>query len=312
MIKEINTGIGNLTTPNGLATPIAIDANRNGSIELVYAGDLHGNMWKFDFTGASSSDWKVAFAGKPLFKATNKAGVAQPITSKPQVGTHPDGGLMVYFGTGKYFETGDNTDLATQSLYGVRDECALSTSGCTASNAAKVLPSNLLEQTITYEGMQTFSGNSWEIRQFSQNSATSSQRGFLVDLVYGNNTKGERILATPLLWADRVIFVSAIPDSDVCAGGGSSWIIELDPKAGGRTNHSVFDLARDGTYGTSNEYNNKAVNARKVVGGMIKNLGQIRDSGGKSHKYGSTSTGTIDRSTQQNDGSRRISWRQIQ
>ena len=45
---------------------------------------------------------------------------------------------------------------------------------------------------------------------------------------------------------------------------------------------------------------------------MIKNLGQIRDSGGKSHKYGATSTGTIDRSTQQNDGSRRISWRQIQ
>ena len=312
LLKEINTGIGNTTTPNGLATPIAIDSNRNGSIDLVYAGDLHGNMWKFDFTGTSVSDWKVAFAGKPLFKATNSNGVSQPITSKPQVGAHPDGGLMVYFGTGKYFETGDSTDIAIQSLYGVRDECALSTSGCTASAAAKVLRSNLLQQTITYEGMQTFSGNAWEIRQFSQNSATSNHRGFYVDLLYSNNAKGERILATPLLWSDRVIFVSAIPDSDVCAGGGASWIIELDPKTGGRTYHSVFDLARDGTYGASNEYNSKAVNARKVIGGMIKNLGQIRDSGGKSHKYGATSTGTIDRSTQQNDGSRRISWRQIQ
>ncbi|MCZ4306610.1 PilC/PilY family type IV pilus protein [Zoogloeaceae bacterium G21618-S1] len=318
LIKKIDTSVGSATTPNGLATPVVIDSDQNGSIDLVYAGDLHGNLWKFDFTGSSSSNWKVAFGGKPLFKATDggSPAQAQPITAKVQVSKHPKQGLMVYFGTGKYFESGDNTDLSKQSLYGVQDECGIGVSGTgcgSVSNASKVARSDLLVQSITYEGSQAFNGNVWEIRQFSQNTPTVNQRGFLVDLVPPTNIKaGERILTDPILWKDRIIYVSSIPDDDACAGGGSSWIIELAPYTGARTEHNVFDLARDGTYGSSNEYNNKVVSGRRVVGGMIKSLGQVRDAGGKTHKYGSTSTGTIDKSTQQSDGSRRISWRQLQ
>lgn len=318
LIRKIDTGAGTAATPNGLATPVVIDSDQNGSIDLVYAGDLHGNLWKFDFTGSSNSNWKVAFGGKPLFKANDGGNTpqAQPITAKVQVSKHPSKGLMVYFGTGKYFESGDNTDLAKQTLYGVQDECGIGVSGTgcgSISTASKVTRSDLLVQSITYEGSQSFNGNVWEIRQFSQNTPTVNHRGFLVDLVPPSKIQeGERILTDPILWKDRIIYVSSIPDDDACAGGGSSWIIELAPYTGGRTEHSVFDLSRDGTYGSSNEYNNKVVSGRRVVGGMIKSLGQVRDTGGKTHKYGSTSTGTIDRSTQQSDGSRRISWRQLQ
>ncbi len=317
LLKEMNTNAGSAEAPNGLATPIAIDANRNGSTDLVYAGDLYGNMWKFDFTGSEISDWKISFGGKPLFTAFDKNSKRQAITSKPQVGPHADGGLMLYFGTGKYFETGDNTDLAMQTMYGVRDECGLSNgSGCnTITTSAKVSRGNLLEQKIEYEGLQSFNGNSWEIRQFSENAPNTNHRGFFVDLAYKDKMLGERILATPLLWSDRVIFVSSIPDDDACAGGGTSWIIELAPESGGRTKFSVFDLARDGTYGDSSKYddgkNKTVVNGRKVVGGMIKGLGQLRDTG-KTFKYGATSSGTIDDSQQQNDSARRISWQQIQ
>ena len=317
LIKKIDTGVGGATTPNGLATPVVIDSDQNGSIDLVYAGDLMGNVWKFDFTGASNSAWKVAFGGKPLFTATDggSPAQAQPITAKIQVSKHPKKGLMVYFGTGKYFESGDNTDLSKQTLYGVQDECGIGVSGAgcgSISTSAKVARSELLVQSIIYEGAQSFSGNTWEIRQFSQNTPTVNQRGFLVDLVPPSNTKqGERILTAPILWRDRIIYVSSIPDDDACAGGGSSWIIELAPYSGARTDFSVFDLARDGSYGSSNLYNNKVVSGRRVVGGMIKSLGQIRD-GNVTHKYGSTSTGSIDKSTQQSDGNRRISWRQLQ
>lgn len=316
-LREIDTGVGSAETPNGLATPIAVDANRNGSTDLVYAGDLRGNVWKFDFTGAKASDWKISFGGKPLFKAADNAGKSQPITSKPQVGPHASGGLMLYFGTGKYFETGDNANMTVQSMYGVRDECGLSNgTGCnTITTSSKVSRGNLLEQTIDYEGTQPFNGNSWDIRLFSNNQPNTSHRGFFVDLSYKSNKLGERILATPLLWSDRVIFVSSIPDDDACAGGGASWIIELEPESGGRTEFSVFDLARDGTYGDTSKYddgqNKTVVNGRKVVGGMIKGLGQLRDNG-KTFKYGATSGGNIDVSEQQNDGSRRISWQQIQ
>ncbi len=325
-LLEINTGVGSSATPNGMATPLAIDADQNGSIDIVYAGDLYGNLWKFDFTSKTANNWKLAFGGKPLFKATNAGGTAQPITTKPTAGFHPDGGLMLYFGTGKYFETGDNVDLSLQSLYGVRDECGPGMTGAcgSISTASKVARSNLLQQTITYEGNQTFTGKdengnttsgNWDIRQFSQNVANTTHKGFFVDLVYQSNYAGERILSTPILWSDRIIFVSAIPDDDVCKGGGDSWIIELSPFEGGRTDFSVFDLARDGSYGTNNYYNKQAVNARKVRGGMIGGdggLGQIDAGGGKTIKLGSTSSRKIDTSVQQNDGGQRISWRQIQ
>lgn len=312
LLREINTGAGDLATPNGLATPIAVDANRNGSTDLVYAGDLQGNVWKFDFTASDPNDWQIAFGGKPLFTATDKNDNPQPITSKPQVGTHADGGLILYFGTGKFFEGGDNADNSVQSLYGVRDECGLSIDSCDVpTSSAKVLRSNLLEQTITFEGPDTYGNATWEVRQFSQNTPSTSHRGFFVDLAYQGNALGERILATPLLWSDRVIFVTAIPEVDSCLGGGSSWIIELSPDTGGRTAFNVFDLAGDGSYGGSNDNPNLIVNGRKVVGGMIKNLGQIRDKG-KTHKYGATSARTIDTSTQKNDSGRRISWQQIQ
>ncbi len=317
-LLEIDTGVGSAATPNGIATPLAVDADQNGSIDIVYAGDLHGNLWKFDFTSKTANNWKLAFGGKPLFKATDASANAQPITTKPTAGFHPDGGLMLYFGTGKYFETGDNSNLSAQSLYGVRDECglAMTGTGCSSiSTTAKVVRSNLLQQTITYQGLQSFNGNSWEIRQFSQNAATTSHKGFYVDLVYNSTFAGERILSTPILWSDRIIYVSAIPDDDACAGGGDSWIIELSPYEGARTDFSVFDLALDGSYDNTNYYNKQAVNGRKVRGGMIGGdggLGQIDAGGGKTVKLGSTASGKIDTSVQKNDGGQRISWRQIQ
>ncbi|MBT0964000.1 pilus assembly protein [Denitromonas iodatirespirans] len=318
-LLELDTQVGSAATPNGLATPLAIDADQNGSIDLVYAGDIQGNLWKFDFTSKTQNNWTIAFAGKPLFKAQDANNNAQPITTKPTAGFHPDGGLMLYFGTGKYFETGDNTDTSLQSLYGVRDECGLGTtgSGCNSgiTASAKVLRANLLQQTIDYQGQQSFNGNSWEIRQFSQNQVNTTHKGFYVDLVYQATFNGERVLATPILWSDRVIFITAIPDNDVCAGGGDSWIIELAPYSGGRTDFSVFDLAKDGSYGNVNNYNNKVVSGRKIIGGMIGGdggIGQIDAGGGKRLKIGSTASGRLDTSIQQSDGSQRISWRQIQ
>ncbi|QID17191.1 hypothetical protein G3580_05755 [Nitrogeniibacter mangrovi] len=318
LLKELDTGVGSTTTPNGLSSPIAIDANRNGSIDLVYAGDLYGNIWKFDFTttNSTSNGWKIAFSGKPLFQAkylnSSNVTIRQPITTRPQVGVHSDGGFMVYFGTGKYFETGDNTDLSLQTLYGVRDECGLTVT-CTASGSSKVSRSDLLKQEITYEGTNSFNGNSWDVREFSQNQPNNTQKGFYVDLVYNANYQGERVLATPILWSDRVIYVTAIPDDDSCNGGGESWIIELAPETGGRTTFNPFDLAKDGTYGASSQINKgTAINGRKVKGGMIGGLGQMQAKDGKRLKIGSTSSASFDTSLQEGEGGRRISWRQIQ
>jgi type IV pilus assembly protein PilY1 len=111
---------------NGLSSPTAVDVNADKKVDFVYAGDLKGNMWKFDLTGQSAIEWGVAYNDgtydQPLFKAQGPNGSRQPITSKPEVMLHPERhGLMVLFGTGQLLGTSDFTDGTTQSVYGIWD-----------------------------------------------------------------------------------------------------------------------------------------------------------------------------------------------
>lgn len=258
LLKRIDTSVGSSAVPNGLATPVTIDSDRNGLIDLVYAGDYRGNLWKFDFSGASSSDWKVAFqtsgTPKPLFKAVDEFGNAQPITAKPAVARHPTQGLMVYFGTGKFFLTGDQGDLSRQTFYGVQDECALTTTGAcsTISTAAKVLRADLLEQEIYYEQTASFENTDTSFDytegvRLVTNNALTTQKGFYLDLVSpANGAEGERIIAQPNLAFDgRIDFATLIPNEDPCSSGTRSWYMSLDAVSGARHTFTVFDLNRD-------------------------------------------------------------------
>lgn len=130
LLKKIDTGAGdNVTQCNGLSTPVPIDLNYDGKVDYVYAGDLLGNMWKFDLTSNSKDDWGVFFKDStsdpmPLFQAKDKNGDTQPITGAPDVMYHCDesrGGLIVVFGTGKFISLGDNADTQVQSIYGIWD-----------------------------------------------------------------------------------------------------------------------------------------------------------------------------------------------
>jgi len=93
LIKTITTGVGSAASSNGLSTPIVIDKDGDRIADAIYAGDLQGNMWKFDVSSSNTNQWKVAFNQgpnpKPLFVAKDAAGVIQPITAKPQVGDTP-------------------------------------------------------------------------------------------------------------------------------------------------------------------------------------------------------------------------------
>ena len=139
-------GSGN-ANDNGLASPALVDLDGDGKTDVVYAGDNLGNLWKFDLTSVTESDWKVAFGiNKPLFTARGPATLTsttrdqvQPITAPPivrpndrsmTVGTGtsaktvPVGGMMVAFGTGRNLTSNDRrTDITqpVQTLYSVLD-----------------------------------------------------------------------------------------------------------------------------------------------------------------------------------------------
>jgi type IV pilus assembly protein PilY1 len=143
LIKKLDTGVVTTSAQcNGLSTPIAIDPNSNGTVDYVYAGDLYGNMWKFDLTSSNFNEWEIAFgddysgdgqinynktdaipdAPAALFTAKDPLGLNQPITTKPDVMKHCEkDGYMVVFGTGRYLGETDFVYYDTQSIYGIWD-----------------------------------------------------------------------------------------------------------------------------------------------------------------------------------------------
>lgn len=135
--KIVATGTQVVSTPvnavtdtnvlaNGLSAPKLLDLNSDGKVDVAYAGDLKGNLWKFDLTSKTASDWKVAeFDGarKPLFVATYTNGKRQPISAPPTVKPNDRGvgGMMVAFGTGVNVTDADRNSTDVQSVYSVHD-----------------------------------------------------------------------------------------------------------------------------------------------------------------------------------------------
>ncbi|MGD9175888.1 MAG: PilC/PilY family type IV pilus protein, partial [Desulfobacterales bacterium] len=123
VIRRIEAGTG---PDNGLSSPIAVDVNFDDIVDFIYAGDLKGNLWKFDLISENSAEWEVAYknGGQPvaLFSATDPSGSPQPITSRPDVMFHPEKpGLMVCFGTGMMLGSDDLVGTQIQTLYGIWD-----------------------------------------------------------------------------------------------------------------------------------------------------------------------------------------------
>jgi type IV pilus assembly protein PilY1 len=248
LLKAIDTKVSGVG--NGLATPVPVDVDNDRITDYVYAGDLTGNMWKFDFTSNNINQWSVAYkqgnTPRPLFTAVNDAGVAQPITMRATVGSHPESGYMIYFGTGKYFEYQDaivGTAPQVQRFYGIRD-----------TGVPSVARSSLVAQTIIYEDVGVLSDASktpFKVRVVSNNSAdTPPVYGWRLKLLPPNSKEtegtGERAVSTPILRNGRIIFASSIPSDNVCGFGGSSWLMELNAENGGRFSKPVLDVNNDG------------------------------------------------------------------
>lgn len=268
---KLDTVAGSAATPNGLASPAVVDVNGDLIADYIYAGDLLGNMWKFNVTDTYASNWATAFgtAGTPtpLFSAVNVDGYAEPITTRPQIGNHNTqaNSYMVYFGTGKYLEPDDNltTGKNTQTFYGVWDKNGTA-NGVTGSSYSTFDRRALLKQAITYEITDNYS----DYRITTSNSvdwytdpgtpaggtlaagSSNGHLGWFMDLVntQGGNTDnyGEVQVSNALLRNDKIIFTTLLPSTDPCEFGGSGWLMELNASDGARLTYPAFDVNGDG------------------------------------------------------------------
>ncbi|MFZ6747241.1 pilus assembly protein [Undibacterium sp. JH2W] len=236
LVTKIDTGSGSVATPNGLSSP-ALLFNVDSTIKAIYAGDIQGNLWKFN---VASSGTTVAYSGTPLFKAIRSSKV-QPITAPPDLTPHPRGGMVVLFGTGKIYETDDALNTDVQSIYGVWDNTGVANVTATAITGGQ---SALQKQTLTA------SGSSYTVD--NQSLDYSVKRGWYMDLDTSLST-GERITIEPQVYFDEVIFTSIIPAgaTDTCSSDGKSTTFVLRALTGGVFPFPVFDTNGDGKVDSS-------------------------------------------------------------
>jgi len=285
LIQKIRAGSG---PDNGLSSPIAADVNFDNVVDFVYAGDLKGNLWKFDLTAADYTEWGIAFdkddQGVPLFTALDEKGNPQPITAKPDVMLHPEmHGYIVCFGTGKFLGSSDFDDASLQTIYGIWDygdkafiPPLWSTDddseflGTFRVPAAAAQLSNqpptvkMLEQKASE--VPVGSGeNEVIVRVLTDKEPQWITEADPDDNQLPNPTSlapndagwyldldvytGERVISDVIIRDGILIVIGFIPEQGRCGTGGDSVFMELNAFTGGRLAGVNFDIHDDGSVG---------------------------------------------------------------
>lgn len=241
----------NLTVPaqgvkNGLGTPAI--ALTNGIARAAWAGDLNGNLWKFDFAPTVSTNTAasvaVAYSRAPLFTA-EVSGRRQPITAEPSIVPFVEGGDILVFGTGKFFETTDPANRDQQTLYGIWDR----------SRWNSLTRSSLSVGTLTDSGTNRFitgAGNWW----------ASGSRGWRIDLTLS----GERVVAPVVTVFGVSLISSLVADStDPCILTQDGTLLALNPFTGNEPPISVFDVNGDGVVNDSDRSGGRVVSGVRIT-----------------------------------------------
>ncbi len=210
---------------NGLSAPVALDANEDLTIDAVYAGDLAGTLWKFDFSNAAS------LSATALLKTTDSAGNSQAILAAPDIAKHPaQAGYMVYVGTsGLPTSSGMSSSATIQSVYGIRDHSGLASIINDTDEVTR--RSTLLAQTLS-----AITGD-W-LGVTNNSIDWSSHEGWYIDLLNAN----QHIFASPLVRDKRLQLMI----HDLTSGSEAGWLTQVNYKTGGGPSETIYDRTGDG------------------------------------------------------------------
>ena len=217
LIRELKTAAAPqpAVASDGLAAPVLGDYQGDLIDDVAFAGDLQGNLWRFDLSDANPSNWAVDL----LFKPTTAG--HRPITAMPRL--FPDAlthKFMTVFGTGKYLGLSDRTvrSAPTQAFYGLRDY---------GRNAA-VYP--IGEGSLLRQDLGALANGARILTDFPL-LATHDGWYFLLDA-----RAGERSVVTPiaLFNSHRAILTTLIPaGNDPCDPGREGAVLVVNAANGG-------------------------------------------------------------------------------
>jgi type IV pilus assembly protein PilY1 len=209
---------GSASNPSGLGRIAAYvdDALADNTIMRVYAGDMLGNLWRFDVNDMIAPSGYEA----TLLAQFTIGSSPQPITTKPELGK-VGGKNVVFVGTGRYLGISDITDTAQNSIYGIKDE--LSATGWGNIRTAGCLVAQTLSSIDTDDSARTLTTNAVDL---------NSKCGWAVDLNPGNKSIGERVTVDPTLQLGVLAVAANVPTNKVCNVGGYSFLYFIDFRTG--------------------------------------------------------------------------------
>ncbi|HGJ8804725.1 TPA: PilC family type IV pilus tip adhesin, partial [Neisseria gonorrhoeae] len=201
LIKKIEAPGGK----GGLSSPTLVDKDLDGIVDIAYAGDRNGSMYRFDLSSDKPSEWTV----RTIFQGT------KPITSAPAVSRLKDKRVVI-FGTGSDLSEEDVVGKDQQYIYGIFDDDK-------ANVSVKVkdhMGDGLLKQNLTQENKTLFLTN-------NKASGGSADKGWVVKL-----REGERVTVKPtVVLRTAFVTIRSYTGNDKC--GAQTAILGINTADGG-------------------------------------------------------------------------------
>jgi len=234
--KEGNSTVNELATQTRagtnlyytLTSPVGVDSDNDGYLDLIYAGDTEGSLWKF-YYDYDDTIWKKV----ELFDSGG-----QPITAKPTVVFDDQQNLRIFFGTGKYLVGKDKEDTYRNAYY-----CIVETKfegnpnddnngHYTNAPATPLGPGDLADMT-SFQTEGSYSSYYSALTEAEQDAFDQKYaKGWYFQLDDPAGESAERVLEESTVVAGVSFFTSFAPNEDICGYGGDSRIYAVDYKTG--------------------------------------------------------------------------------
>ncbi|HFC3877115.1 TPA: PilC family type IV pilus tip adhesin [Neisseria gonorrhoeae] len=229
----------------GLSSPTLVDKDLDGTVDIAYAGDRGGNMYRFDLSDSDSSKWSVS----TIFEG------GKPITSAPAVSRLADKRVVI-FGTGSDLTEDDVLNTGEQYIYGIFDDD-------TANVSVKVkdhMGGGLLEQVLSEENKTLFLSN-------NKASGGSTDKGWVVKL-----KEGQRVTVKPIVVL-RTAFVTIRSYTGMDKCGAQTAILGINTADGGAlTPRSARPIVPEANKDVAQYSGHKTAGGKSVpIGCMWKN-----------------------------------------
>ncbi len=191
----------------GLSSPTLVDKDLDGTVDIAYAGDRGGNMYRFDLSSDNPSSWTV----RTIFQGT------KPITSAPAISQLKDKRVVI-FGTGSDLSEDDVLSTSEQYIYGIFDD---DTAASNVDVKLKGLGGGLLEQVLEQKDKTLF------LTDYKRSDG-SGNKGWVVKL-----KDGQRVTVKPtVVLRTAFVTIHKYTGTDKC--GAETAILGINTADGGK------------------------------------------------------------------------------